>query len=269
MDDKVNYTLVGAFVLALGAALVAGVLWLAAGTGKREAMEPYAAIITESVAGLNLNAPVKYLGVDVGKVSLIRLDPQNSRQVLLQFRIEPGTPIKSDSEVVLKTQGLTGIAYVEISGGTPDAPALLATAAEPVPFIRSRPSLGARLESVLGNVLTGLDRMTASVSAVLDADNSAALKQTLTDTAALARTLAAQQGHIRTAMADAALTARTAAKASAQIEPTLATWQPVPPRSNAWQTAPAVPAKTPTPWWMPPAPACSSCATRPCPSWGG
>ena len=112
MDDKVNYTLVGAFVLALGAALVAGVLWLAAGTGKREAMDPYAAIITESVAGLNLNAPVKYLGVDVGKVSLIRLDPQNSRQVLLQFRIEPGTPIKSDSEVVLKTQGLTGIAYV-------------------------------------------------------------------------------------------------------------------------------------------------------------
>ena len=31
MDDKVNYALVGAFVLLLGAALVTGVLWLAAG----------------------------------------------------------------------------------------------------------------------------------------------------------------------------------------------------------------------------------------------
>ena len=65
-----NFTVVGAFVLALGTLLIAGVLWLAAGGASRSAEDLYLAIEDESVAGLNLNAPVKYNGVDVGKVTL-------------------------------------------------------------------------------------------------------------------------------------------------------------------------------------------------------
>lgn len=53
MEDKVNYTLVGAFVLVLGAALIAGVLWLAAGIGGQKRYDTFQAIINESVAGLN------------------------------------------------------------------------------------------------------------------------------------------------------------------------------------------------------------------------
>ena len=68
MDDKVNYTLVGAFVLVLGAVFVAAVLWLAAGLGGQRAVDTYQAVIRESVAGLNVDAPVKNLGVAVGKV---------------------------------------------------------------------------------------------------------------------------------------------------------------------------------------------------------
>jgi len=54
----VNYAIVGAFVLALGAVLVAGALWLAAGGALQRKYDPYLAIMDESVAGLNLNAPV-------------------------------------------------------------------------------------------------------------------------------------------------------------------------------------------------------------------
>ena len=68
------------------------------------------------MAGLNVNAPVKYNGVDVGKVHDIRLDPADPMRVTLEFAIERGTPIKTDTEAVLTTQGLTGIAYVELSG---------------------------------------------------------------------------------------------------------------------------------------------------------
>ena len=75
MDDKVNYTLVGAFVLLLATLLVGGVLWLSAGLSSRKAMDRYQAVIEESVAGLNTDAPVKYLGVDVGKVERIQIDP--------------------------------------------------------------------------------------------------------------------------------------------------------------------------------------------------
>ena len=133
MEDKVNYTAVGAFVLVLGAALIAAVLWLSAGIAGKKHYGTYQSIIRESVSGLSLDAPVKYLGVNVGKVSEIAIDPSNSSQVRLRFRIETGTPIKEDTEAVLKTQGLTGIAFVELTGGTASAKALAAATDDDIP----------------------------------------------------------------------------------------------------------------------------------------
>lgn len=221
MEDKVNYTLVGAFVLVLGAALVAGVLWLAAGFSGQKATDAYQAFIEESVAGLDLDAPVKYLGVDVGKVTQITIDPQNPKQVRLGFQIARGTPIRQDSVAVLKTQGLTGIAYVELSGGSAASPALLRGTGDAPPTIPFKPSLTARLENVLTNVLANVDRVSNNLNAVFDADNRAALKATLADTAALVHNLAAQQGHLNAALAGAARTAQSAARASEQLTPTL------------------------------------------------
>ena len=221
MDDKVNYSLVGLFVLALGAALVAAVLWLAAGLGGQQAMNAYQAVIKESVSGLNVNAPVKYLGVDVGKVSRIEIDPRNSQQVRLHFLIDRGTPIKQDSLAVLKTQGLTGIAYIELSGGSAGSKPLLAGDDGVAPTIPFQMSLGARLENVLTNVLANVDRTSNNLNAVFDADNSAALKALLADTAAVARALAAQKTALGAGVADAARTARLAARAGEQLGPTL------------------------------------------------
>ena len=120
-----NYAVVGAFVLVLGSALIAGVLWLASGGAFQTKYDLYLAIMEESVSGLNLNAPVKYNGVEVGKVRAIQLDPANADHVWLTFAIERGTPIRQDTVAVLKTQGLTGIAYVELSGGTRESPPLV------------------------------------------------------------------------------------------------------------------------------------------------
>ena len=221
MEDKVNYALVGGFVLALGAALVAAVLWLAAGATTQKRYDPYQAIVTESVAGLNIDAPVKYLGVDVGKVREIGIDPQNSSQVRLKFLIERGTPIKQDTVAVLKTQGLTGIAYVELNGGSAASPPLVATAESPIPTIRSKPSLSARLENVFTTVLASLDRTSANLNAVLDAENRAVLKKALADIGTVAHTLAAQQGAIGAGIANAARTASNTARASAQLGPVI------------------------------------------------
>jgi phospholipid/cholesterol/gamma-HCH transport system substrate-binding protein len=221
MDDKVNYGLVGGFVLVLGALLVSGVLWLAAGLGGRQAMVPYQAVIQESVAGLDVDAPVKYLGVDVGKVSLIEIDPLNSQQVRLSFQIRHGTPIKQDSVAVIKTQGLTGIAYIELSGGTAGSPPLVAGADGLPPMIPFKLSLSARLENVLTQVLGTVSRVSDDLSALIDADNRAAFKATLADVATVAQALAAQQGHIRAGLQDAARTAQLTAQAGAQLQPTL------------------------------------------------
>jgi phospholipid/cholesterol/gamma-HCH transport system substrate-binding protein len=222
MDDKLNPTAVGAFVLLLGALLVAGVLWLATDVGRQRNEDPYQAFIRESVAGLNVDAPVKYLGVDVGKVSRIDLDPRDSRQVRLLFLIQRGTPIKRDSFAVLKTQGLTGIAYIEISGGSEGAAPLPADADGPPPTIPFKPSLSARLENVLTNVLGNVDRVSNNLNAVFDADNRLALKTLLADTAALAKSLAAQRELMARGIADIARTARGSALAVEQLRPELA-----------------------------------------------
>jgi phospholipid/cholesterol/gamma-HCH transport system substrate-binding protein len=221
MDDKAHYTLVGAFVLGLGAALVAGVLWLSAGLSGQQAMDSYQAVIRESVSGLDVDAPVKYLGVDVGKVSAIGIDPANPQQVRLRFLIARGTPIRQDAEAVLKTQGLTGIAHVELSGGSASAPPLRPGPDGVAPTIPFKLSLGARLESVVGNVLANIDRVSNNLNAVFDAENQRALKSALADIAAVAHTLAAQKTTLNATMADAALTAQRASRASAQLGPTL------------------------------------------------
>jgi phospholipid/cholesterol/gamma-HCH transport system substrate-binding protein len=197
----VNYPLVGLFVLGLGAALIAGVLWLASGGALQKKYDLYLAIEDESVAGLNLHAPVKYSGVNVGKVQEIRLDPGNPQRVYLLFAIERGTPIKEDTVAVLKTQGLTGIAYVELSGGARDSPPLRVTAASEYPVIRTKPSLSTRLENVLTTVLAKLDGTSSSINAILSDENRAAFKSALADIAAVSHTIAAHKDTIDAGMA--------------------------------------------------------------------
>ena len=216
-----NYALVGAFVLVLGAALIAGVLWLASGGALQTKYDLYLAIEDESVAGLNLNAPVKYNGVDVGKVRSIQLDPANPERVRLVFAIERGTPIKVDTVAVLKTQGLTGIAYVELRGGARDAAPLLASAPGELPVIRTKPSLSARLENVLTTVLTKLDSTSNSINAILSDENRAAFKSALADIASVSHTLAARKGTLDAGIANAARTFDNGARATAQLGPVI------------------------------------------------
>ena len=213
-----NYVLVGVFVLALGGALVAGVLWLASGGALQKQYNLYLAIADESVAGLNLQAPVKYSGVDVGKVRGIRLDSANPQRVYLLLAIEHGTPIKEDTIAVLKTQGLTGIAYVELSGGARDSPPLLATAAHEYPVIRTKPSLSARLENVLTTVLAKLDGTSSNINDILSDENRAAFKSALADIATVTRTMAARKDTLDAAIADAARTFKNASRATEQME---------------------------------------------------
>ena len=213
-----NYPLVGAFVLVLGAALVAGVLWLASGGAFKQKMDLYLAVMDESVAGLNLNAPVKYNGVDVGKVKVIQLDPTNPQRVNLLFAIKRGTPIKEDTIAVLKTQGLTGIAYVELSGGAIGSPPLGILAGNQYPVIRTKPSLSARLENVLTNVLAKLDSTSNNLNAILSAENQASFKNALADIATVSRTIAARKDAIDAAITHGARTLDNTAQATARLE---------------------------------------------------
>jgi len=217
----VNYPIVGLFVLVLGAGMVAAALWLASGGAWQKKFDLYLAVEDESVAGLNLNAPVKYSGVDVGKVQQIALDPGNPKRVNLLFAIERGTPIKEDTVAVLKTQGLTGIAYVELSGGAAESPLLRATAGAGYPVIRTKPSLSARLENVLTSVLAKLDSTSNNINALLSDENRAAFSNVLADIAAVARTIAARKDTIDAGIVNGGRTLEYSSRAAAQIGPAI------------------------------------------------
>jgi phospholipid/cholesterol/gamma-HCH transport system substrate-binding protein len=152
MEEKVNFVVVGVFVLLLGTAFIGGVLWLSSGKSYRTSYDTYQTYMTESVAGLNLNAPVRYRGVEVGRVQQIGLAPGNVEQVQVTLAIKTGTPIKTDTVAILSTQGLTGIAFVDLRGGSRDSPELKAEPGAPYPVISSGPSLMVRLDASLIDV---------------------------------------------------------------------------------------------------------------------
>lgn len=181
MEEKVNFALVGVFVLVLSAGLIGGVLWLSSGKSYRTSYDIYQTYTRDSVAGLNLNAPVRYRGVQVGRVRKIALAPNNVEQVQLTLAIERGTPVKVDTLAVLQTQGLTGLAFVELTGGSRDSPALLAQNKGEYPVIKSGPSLMTRLDSAITSLLTNLNRSSENFNALMDEDNRRAVKHALAD----------------------------------------------------------------------------------------
>jgi phospholipid/cholesterol/gamma-HCH transport system substrate-binding protein len=192
----VNFAIVGAFVVALAAAGIGAVLWFASGRGAERQHDTYLTYFAESVAGLNVRAPVKYRGVDVGQVKDIDLDPDDPGRVRLELAIRRGVPVKETTVATLGVQGLTGIAYVELGGASRESADLVARPGEPFPVIRSGPSLLRRLDTAATTLLADLDRIALSAQEVLDEPTRAALRSAAADLATVARGLAGQTEEI-------------------------------------------------------------------------
>ena len=187
----------------------------------------YLAILDESVAGLNINAPVKYNGVDVGKVKSIELDPHNPELVQLILAIERGTPIKVDTVAVLKTQGLTGIAYVELDGGAKNAASLIASADDKYPVIRTKPSLSTRLENVLTSVLAKLDNTSSNIDSLLSIENRESFKNALANIATVSKTIAARNAEIDAGIVSASRAASNTERVTQKLNPMIDKLEPV------------------------------------------
>ena len=217
MEEKVNFAVVGVFVMVLTAALIGGVLWLSSSKSYRASYDTYQTYMHDSVAGLNLNAPVRYRGVEVGRVRNITLAPGNVEQVQLTLAIEHGTPVKVDTVAILQVQGLTGIAYVELTGGSRNSQPLQAQGKESYPVIRSGPSLMTRLDSAVTTLLVNLNHTSENLNAMLDEDNRRAFRSTLADLAVLSRTLATRSNAIDASLVDAAHTLKNASRLSDEL----------------------------------------------------
>ena len=109
MENRAYAFSVGVFMLLLGAGVVWGAMWL---SGKTEARESYMLETRFAVTGLNVQAPVRFRGVEVGKVETIEFLPNDARVILVRIAVRADTPITKGTYAQLGSQGVTGLAYV-------------------------------------------------------------------------------------------------------------------------------------------------------------
>lgn len=161
METRASYLLVGSFVLVLTAALIAVVVWLG-GKGLDQKNVRYASYFAGDVTGLGIGNAVRYRGVPVGSVVNIAIDPKNVERVRVIMEVDETTPIKTDTVAQLALQGITGVAFIQLTGGTQNAAALARPADK-----RELPVIATR-ESAVQKILTRLPEIFEKVLSVAD-----------------------------------------------------------------------------------------------------
>jgi phospholipid/cholesterol/gamma-HCH transport system substrate-binding protein len=178
MEREANYLAVGTFILLVLGMAVAFVLWYTDANDGR-AYSTYEIRFAGSVSGLDRGSPVRFLGVDVGRVRRLGIDPQNPSRVEVIVDVDETAPISSATRASLKYQGVTGLLYIELR----EAPDVVKTASlqkgRRYPQIESVASdfdvLIESLPELMGRATALLER----ASRVLSDDNLAALSGTL------------------------------------------------------------------------------------------
>jgi phospholipid/cholesterol/gamma-HCH transport system substrate-binding protein len=178
MDRDANYVAVGAFVLLVVGMALSFVLWYTNQKDKHVYLR-YEIYFPGSVSGLSPGGPVRYLGVDVGKVARILIDPQQRNRVLVIADIEATAPIDGRTRASLSLQGITGLLFIDLSQDHKStAPALLPEGLR-YPVIPSVPSDFDVLLSNLPQLAAHLVELVERFNQVFSDDNVRAFNATL------------------------------------------------------------------------------------------
>lgn len=178
MDTNVNYTLVGAFVITITAAIVIAIIWLSSGLS----VVPYSYYIVysqESVSGLSIDAPVEYNGVNVGAVKSIELSTVDPHLVKVLLRINASTPVTQSTVATLTSRGITGVAFIALKDAGTDLRPLTVEPGQDYPVIPTAPSIFMRLDTALTKLTKNFETIAESIHKLLDKDNLQSIKDTL------------------------------------------------------------------------------------------
>ena len=184
MNNKVNYTLVGFFVLIGLTLMLAFTYWLLRPSTAEE-VTSYTINFDESVLGLNIDAPVKYRGISVGKVTSLRINPTNMEQVDVLISILKNTPIKEDTVAKLTAQGITGLSYINLTMGSREANTLMLKEGDEYPVIKTLPSFFENIEQSFGSVSAQFSAVLVQTNKLLNDDNQREFASVLKSAASL------------------------------------------------------------------------------------
>ena len=167
MEREANYAAVGAFVLL---ALLVGGLFVYWYSDSREhrVFRRYEIYFDGSVSGLERGAAVRYLGVGVGRVQQMHIDPRDPGRVQVIVDMDSSTPISDRTLAELQLQGVTGLLYIDLKQIQPNVPLPPIVPGIDYPVIRSSRSrfdlFLARLPDVLASAGEVVDRAARALS---------------------------------------------------------------------------------------------------------
>lgn len=171
METRANYVLIGAFTLLAGVCLLLFALWAAKFSSDRN-WRQFEVIFNEPVTGLTEGSSVQYNGIGVGTVDRLRLDPDDPRKVIALLRIQADAPVKVDTRARLSQQGVTGVPFIQLTGGSPQAARLEPSDDREIPIIRTEPS-------ALQNIADTANRLVARMDQLLSEENIKRVSKTL------------------------------------------------------------------------------------------
>src|SRR3954469_19676412 len=174
METKANYVAVGAFVLLCVIGLVVSILWLA-GVQYSQEYAYYQANFKGPVTGLGKGTITRYNGIEVGRITDLVFDPADPSRVIVTMQVQPNLNIREDSIASIDSLGLTGGAFVEITGGTPKSPLLVAREGQRYPVIRTKQSTFAQLQQSAPELVAKLNTAASRLNDVLHDDHRRAL----------------------------------------------------------------------------------------------
>ncbi len=210
MEPRAHHVLIGLFtVLALGAGLLFA-LWLNKSSADQEFAD-YLVIFDEAVSGLSRGSAVQYSGIAVGEVSRLDLDPEDPRRVRARIRVQAQTPIKQDTRARLSITGITGIAIIQLHGGTPQSPLLQSDNGEPPRIIADRSPL-AQLMSNGEDLLLNIGGLLERGNRLLSSDNLERVARTLEHLEQTSASVAAQRDELRNTLQQMGVASRAAAE---------------------------------------------------------
>jgi phospholipid/cholesterol/gamma-HCH transport system substrate-binding protein len=202
METKAGYVAVGAFVLALVAVGLGFVVWLAK-VSVDQSFDYYDIYFAGSVSGLREGGIVQYHGVPVGTVTTIEIVPEDVERVRVTIEVEAGTPVRADVIATLQIQGITGLSFVQLQGGSNASPMLAAKEGERYPVIASRPSGLERVFETVPELVARFTTLVERATVLLSDENQQAFAETLDNVRDLTGALSGQTGNIEATLTDA------------------------------------------------------------------
>jgi len=190
VERDAKYAAVAAFALLAVVATVAFVLWYS-GRGERLDYVRYEIYFDGSVSGLARGSPVRYLGVDVGRVENLSVDRANPGRVKVLVSADSQAPVSGATRARLGLLGLTGLLYIDLQKDPRANPAQALAKGEEFDVIPSRQgdieAFLAKLPDLLGHAAGLAERM----ELMLADDNIEAVTETLKNLRAASRELPA------------------------------------------------------------------------------